>query len=206
MPEVFEQAAAILACWFPGTGAGTAVARLLTGEASPTAGLAVTWPRHPGQIPIAYSARPGGRPEAPGNKYTSKYLDLPNTPQFPFGHGLGYTGFTLAVPTVQPSPTGGVAVTTRITNTGDRIGSARLLAFIRDPVASISRPTLALRAFARIPIDPGETFPFTFLLDRDAFAFPGPDLRPVVEPGTYEVHVGFSADRAGLRSARFTLE
>ena len=104
MPEVFEQAAASLACWFPGTGAGTAVARLLTGEDSPSAGLAVTWPRDAGQIPIAYSARPGGRPEAPGNKYTSKYLDLPNTPQFPFGHGLGYTDFTLTDPTVEAAP------------------------------------------------------------------------------------------------------
>ena len=206
MPEVFEKAAATLACWFPGTGAGTAVARLLTGEDSPSAGLAVTWPRHAGQIPIAYAARPGGRPEAPGNKYTSKYLDLPNTPQFPFGHGLAYTGFTLTDPTVEILGEAGVAVTTRITNTGTRLGSARLLAFIRDPVASVSRPTLALRAFARVPVDPGETFPFRFRLDRDAFAFPGPDLRPVVEPGAYEVHLGFSADPAALRSARFTLE
>ena len=206
MPEVFEQAAAILACWFPGTGAGTAVARLLTGADSPSAGLAVTWPRDAGQIPIAYSARPGGRPEAPGNKYTSKYLDLPNTPQFPFGHGLGYTDFTLTDPTVEALPSGGVAVTTRITNFGTRFGSARLLAFVGDPVASVSRPTLALRAFARVLLDPGASLPFRFHLDRSAFAFPGPDLRPVVEPGAYDIHLGFSADPAGLRSVRITLD
>jgi len=205
MPDVFARSAAVLACWFPGTEAGDAVAAVLTGAENPSAGLAVTWPRHAGQIPIAYSARSGGRPENPTDKYTSKYLDLPNSPQFPFGHGLSYTGFTLTDPTVEATPAG-VAVTTRVTNTGDRAGVARLLLFVRDPVASIARPTLELRAFARLPLDPGETRPFRFSLDRQAFAFLDADLRPTVEPGTFEVLVGLSADPAALRRARVTLD
>jgi beta-glucosidase len=204
MPDVFANAAATLACWFPGTGAGAAVAAILTGARGPSAGLAVTWPRDTGQIPIAYSARSGGRPENPDDKYTSKYLDLPNTPQFPFGHGLSYTRFALTDPTVEIIGTG-VAVTTRITNTGDRVGFARVLLFVRDPVASVARPTLELRAFARVPLDPGETLPFRFRLDRSDFAFPDATLRPTVEPGEFEVHVGFSADPANLRTTRFRL-
>ena len=89
---------------------------------------------------------------------------------------------------------------------GTRFGSARLLAFVGDPVASVSRPTPALRAFARVLLDPGASLPFRFHLDRSAFAFPGPDLRPVVEPGAYDIHLGFSADPAGLRSVRITLD
>ena len=71
---------------------------LLTGATAPSARLPVTWPRDVGQVPIAYSVRSGGRPENPADKYTSKYLDLPNTPQFPFGHGLSYTDFALDRP------------------------------------------------------------------------------------------------------------
>ena len=95
MPEVFARAAAVVACWFPGSEAGHAVAALLTGADCPSAGLPVTWPRDVGQVPIAYSARSGGRPENPADHYTSKYLDLPNAPQFAFGHGLAYTRFSL---------------------------------------------------------------------------------------------------------------
>ena len=83
MPEVFARAAAVVACWFPGSEAGHAVAALLRGTDVPSAGLPVTWPRDVGQVPIAYSARPGGRPENPDDKYTSKYLDLPEHPAVP---------------------------------------------------------------------------------------------------------------------------
>ena len=121
MPEVFAGAAAVVACWFPGSEAGHAVADLLTGATAPSAGLPVTWPRDVGQVPIAYSVRSGGRPENPADKYTSKYLDLPNSPQFPFGHGLRYTAFTLTDPVV--TGTGPVTVETTVTNTGPRPGA-----------------------------------------------------------------------------------
>ena len=100
LPPAADRADALLACWFPGSEAGNAVADLLTGAAAPSAGLPVTWPRDVGQIPITYADRPGGRPEAPANKYTSKYLDVPNAPAFAFGHGLAYTRFTLSDPVV----------------------------------------------------------------------------------------------------------
>ena len=147
MPEVFDAAAAVLACWFPGSDAGDAIAALLTGAEAPSAGLPVTWPRDVGQVPIAYSARTGGRPENPHDHYTSKYLDLPNSPQFPFGHGLTYTRFRTGPPEAEVTPEG-VAVSLDVANTGSRAGVARLLLFIHDPLASIARPTLELRDFA----------------------------------------------------------
>ena len=155
MPEVFERAAAVLACWFPGSEAGHAVAALLTGAASPSAGLAVTWPRDVGQVPIAYSARSGGRPENPDDHYTSKYLDLPNSPQFPFGHGLGYTSFAVGEPRVAVGE--GVEVEASVTNTGPRAGATTLFLFIRDPVASVARPVLELRRFAKVALAAGES-------------------------------------------------
>jgi beta-glucosidase len=204
LPQIFDKAAAVVACWFPGSDAGNAVAALLTGAAAPSAGLAVTWPRHVGQVPIAYSARSGGRPEKPTDKYTSKYLDLPSSPQFPFGHGLAYTGFDLADPVVA-SLAEGVVVSTAVANTGARPGTATVFLFVRDPVASVARPTLELRRFAQVALAPGESRPLRFELDRSDFALLGLDLRPVVEPGEIEVHLGLSAAADALRSTRFVL-
>ena len=204
LPDIFERAAAVLACWFPGSEAGGAIAALLTGAVAPSAALAVTWPRDPGQIPIAYAARPGGRPENPADKYTSKYLDLPNSPQFPFGHGLTYTTFTLTDPLVTVADR--ITVETIAANTGARAGAATAFLFIRDPVASIARPVLELKRFQKVALDAGRSRAVRFELDRADFAFPDAALRPIVEPGRFEIHVGFSADPGSLRSAGLTLD
>ena len=134
MPTVFAKAAAVVACWFPGTEAGHAVADLLRGRINPSAGLSMTWPRHVGQVPIAFSVRSGGRPENPADKYTTKYLDMPNSPEFPFGHGLSYSSFGLTDPAVTVGET--VFIETTVSNDGDRAGATRIFLFIRDPVAS----------------------------------------------------------------------
>ena len=204
MPEVFAKAAAVVACWFPGSEAGHAIAALLTGDADPSAGLAVTWPREVGQVPIAYSVRSGGRPENREDKYTSKYLDVANSPQFTFGHGLTYTSFTLGDPVVSGS--GPYVVEASVTNTGARPGVATVFLFIRDPVASVARPVLELLRFQKAELGPGESRSLRLQLARHDFAFLGPDLRPVVESGTIELHVGFSADPDALRGARLTLD
>ncbi len=203
MPEVFAGAAAVVACWFPGSEAGHAVAALVTGNAAPSAGLPVTWPRDVGQVPIGYAARPGGRPENPRDHYTSKYLDLPNAPQFAFGHGLSYTRFTLEKPEVTVD--GNLVVTkTVVTNAGERAGATTVFLFLRDPVASVAQPTLELRRFERVELAPGERRPLRFELGRDDLAFLDAALRPVVEPGRFEVHVGLSADPAALLGSSFT--
>jgi beta-glucosidase len=204
MPEVFARAAAVVACWFPGSEAGHAVAALLTGAASPSAGLAVTWPRDVGQVPIGYSVRSGGRPENPRDHYTSRYLDLPNAPQFPFGHGLGYTRFRVGVPAVEVGAR--IEVEAPVANAGGREGEATVFLFVRDPVASVARPVLELKGFAKVALGPGEERSVRFTLERGDLAFPGAGLEPVVEPGRFEVHVGLSADPAELRSASFVLE
>ena len=91
-----ERADAVLATWFLGIEAGNAIADVLTGGFNPTGRLPVTWPRSVGQIPLFYAAPDSGRPFNADDHYTSKYIDQPNDPLFPFGHGLSYTDFELA--------------------------------------------------------------------------------------------------------------
>ena len=95
LPWLFERADAVLASWFLGGEAGNAIADVLTGRFNPTGKLPVTWPRHGGQVPIFYAQRPSGRPARAGERLSSSYLDVPVTPQFPFGHGFSYGSYTL---------------------------------------------------------------------------------------------------------------
>ena len=207
-PWLFAAAQAVLATWFLGSEAGHAVADILTGAVAPTGRLAVSWPRSIGQIPIFHAERPTGRPANPNDHFTSKYLDVSNDPQFPFGHGLSYTTFDYANLRATPSPLvqGAVLhIAVDVTNTGTRTGEETVLVFLHDCIATIAQPVLAFKASAKITLGPGETGTVSLTLPPDAFSFLGADLVPVTEPGAFEILVGQRADRAHLLSTRVTL-
>ena len=102
VPWLVEQADAVLAAWFLGSEAGNAIADVLTGAVSPSGRTPMSWPRAMGQIPIFFGERPGGRPADANYQFTSRYLDVPNEPLFPFGHGLTYGRFSLSNLRVTP--------------------------------------------------------------------------------------------------------
>jgi beta-glucosidase len=96
IPWIAEHVPAVVMAWHGGTEAGNAAADVLFGDVNPGGKLPVTFPRSVGQVPLYYAHKSTGRPPDPDQKYTSKYLDVPVTPQFPFGHGLSYTTFALS--------------------------------------------------------------------------------------------------------------
>src|SRR6201986_4805572 len=115
-----DNAPALLEAWFPGTEGGNAVADVLFGKVNPGGKLPMSFPRDVGQIPISYNELPTGRPADPANKYTSQYLDVPNTPQYEFGYGLSYTTFKLSnlhLSTGRLSASGSLTVRADIKNT-----------------------------------------------------------------------------------------
>ncbi|WP_137389001.1 glycoside hydrolase family 3 N-terminal domain-containing protein [Rhodoligotrophos defluvii] len=202
--SIVERADAVLATWWLGTEAGHAIADVLTGKHNPSGRLSVTWPREVGQVPIFYGERPSGRPANPADHYTSKYLDVPVEPLFPFGHGLSYGRFTLqnlrATPPALPRD-GEILVEVDVVNEGTTDGEETVFLFIHDPVASVARPLMELKRFAKARPKPGATKTVRFSLPVAELAFPGLDLKPVVEPGVFEVLVGTSADRQKLLRA-----
>ncbi|MGO4870795.1 MAG: glycoside hydrolase family 3 N-terminal domain-containing protein [Roseiarcus sp.] len=201
VPWLFERAGAVLAAWFLGSEAGHAVADVLTGKFNPTGKLPVTWPRHVGQAPIFYGQRPSGRPTKAGDRYTSSYLDLPAAPQFPFGHGLSYSRFTLHDLRCSPSRVKAgesVEISVSVANVGGVDGEATLFLFVRDLVASIARPVLELKGVRKIVLPAEERGQAMWLLPVETLAFIGPNCDRVLEPGRFEVHVGQSADSVEL--------
>lgn len=188
-----EHAPAILIAWFPGIEAGPALADVLFGDHDPSGRLPVTFPRALGQVPISYDHKNTGRPPQADEKYTSKYLDVPWTPLYPFGYGLSYTTFRYRDLKLEPprvGPADSVHVKFTVANTGERAGDEVVQLYLRDDVASVTRPVKELKRFQRIHLDAGESRELVFTLEPRDLSYYGPDLKPMVEPGTFTVFVG----------------
>jgi beta-glucosidase len=195
IPWAAEHVPAILESWFLGIETGPALANVLFGDVSPSGKLPATFPRAVGQIPLYYNHKNTGRPTGP-DKYTSKYVDLPVTPLFPFGHGLSYTTFgysdlRLSTPSITPAGTLRVSVT--VTNTGTREGAEVVQLYVHDEVASVTRPVRALAGFRRVALKPGEARTVDFQLTSKELGLYNQSMKFVVEPGKFRVFVGGSS-------------
>lgn len=202
---VLERATAVLYAWQPGTLGGPALVDLLFGDEAPSGRLPMTFPRAVGQIPIYHSHRSTGRPPRetfrgipPGTPldpvgYETSYLDLDVSPELPFGFGLSYTTFGYADLRLSPprAPAGAsIEVGVTVTNQGGFAADEVVQIYVRDRVASVTRPVRELKAFRRVHLAPGEARRVTVELGPHAFALAEPDGRWVVEPGAFQIFVG----------------
>ena len=190
---IVDNVPAILESWMGGTQSGNAIADVLFGDVNPGGKLPVTFPRSVGQVPIYYNHMNTGRPPEPENRYTSKYYDTPWTPLFPFGYGLSYTTFKLSnlqlsAPRITSADR--LTVSVDVENTGTRAGDEVVQLYVRDVVATMTRPVKELKGFQRVTLQPGEKRRVDFTLTREHLSFWNRDLRFVVEPGEFRVMVG----------------
>jgi beta-glucosidase len=198
----------VLAAWFLGSEAGNSIVDIIMGRVSPSGRTPVTWARSLGQIPLFYAARPSGRPANPKDTYTSKYLDSPNEPLFPFGHGLTYGQFALSNLAVSPdSVTEHDTITVRVdvSNQGPMMAEETVFLFSHDKLASVARPLLELKGFGKIRLEPGRSGTVMLSIKAHELRFLGLDLEPVFEPGEVEILVGPCADRSRLLAATIHL-
>ena len=203
IPWLDQHIPAILETWYLGTEMGYAVADVIFGDYNPGGKLPVTFPRATGQIPLYYNHKNTGRPSGEkGN--TSKYLDVPWTPLYPFGHGLSYTTFTYSTPQLSRRSmraTDTLVIQMVVTNTGQRAGDEVVQLYLRDDVASVTRPVKELRGFRRVTLRPREHVTVTFTLGADDLAFYDRRMNRVVEPGSFTVFVGGGSSE--VKEARF---
>jgi len=212
LASIAHLAHAILYAWHPGCMGGPAVVDVLTGAFNPCGKLPISLPRVTGQVPIYYAHRNTGRPATPesfthiddipheadqvsiGN--TSFHLDVWYEPLFAFGHGLSYTRYryaNLRLSTDRVPFGGSVTVSVDVDNVGARAGTEIVQLYLRDPVASRTRPVRELKAFRRVHLEPGERHTVAFELAMSDLAFTGRDMRTTTEPGRFEVWVGRDA-------------
>ena len=191
-----KNAPAILACWFLGSETGNAVADVLFGDVDPSAKLSASFPNFSGQEPYFYDHRPTGRPapDEGDQAYKARYRETKNEAMYPFGHGLSYTEFALSDLKVDASLAwdGSLTASALITNTGKRAGTEVAQLYIRDVVASRTRPVRELKGFERVTLAPGEAKRVTFTLKRQDLQFWG-DKGWTVEPGRFDLWIGASS-------------
>ncbi len=192
IPWAAAHVSAILHTWFLGTEGGNAIADVLLGVVSPSGRLPVTMPRATGQVPIAYDQLPTGRPGKREDKFTSKYLDVPIGPLYPFGFGLSYTEFEYggwAVSASQVRADGKITVSAEVRNVGDRPGDEVAQLYLSRAVSQVSQPVRQLKGFARIALAPGERKRVEFVLtSRELESWIDDGWR--VEPGELRAWIG----------------
>ncbi len=195
VPELVEQADALVHSFFPGIEGGHALADVLFGDYNPGGSQPITWPRSVGQLPIQHYDRPNGRPNIPERgDYKARWIDEEDTPLFPFGHGLSYSRFTLTDLQVPDAvlKDGNATIQVRLTNVSDRDGDATPQLYIRPRVSSTVSAT-RLQGYRRVHLRAGESTVVEFTVPASRLAIYDPDDKLVVEPGAYQVQVGLSA-------------
>jgi beta-glucosidase len=210
---------AIVYAWHPGTMGGPAIADLLSGDAVPSGKLTITFPRTVGQVPIYYAHLPTGRPASekelgiplgdPVNPvgYTSKYVDVDFTPEYPFGYGLSYTTFqysNLRVSGPALHAGGSLTVSADITNTGTREADEIVQFYVHQVAASVSRPVRELKGMRRLHLKAGEKVGVQFSVTAPDLAFYNQRMQLVTEPGNVQVWI--APDSARGLQGKFALE
>lgn len=201
LPYVAECTSAVVQAWHLGVEAGNAIADILFGDVNPSAKLTVTFPYASGQCPMYYAhintGRPGGR-----SKFTSKYLDAPVEPLYPFGYGLSYTTYKYSDLMVKVNAETVTAAIT-VENTGDRTGEEIVQCYFRDLVAQRVRPVKQLVDFAKITLQPGEKRTVSFTIPYNKLGYYDSTMNYMIEPGEFDLFVGGSS--VDCLRARFVL-
>ncbi len=198
----------IVYTWWLGSEAGNAIADVLFGDYNPSGKLPMTFPREEGQIPIYYNHFNTGRPSVNEDKiYKSAYIDLPNSPKFPFGYGLSYTSFAysdlkLSKQKMKSNET--IEVSFTLTNTGKFIGEEVVQLYLRDKVGSVVRPIVELKDFNKIKLEVGETKTIKFSIDNQKLSFYNEKLVFDSEIGDFDIMIGSSSTDIRLKG-RFEL-
>ena len=190
---IAENIPAVLETWFLGDQSGNAVADVLFGDYNPSGKLPVTFPRSVGQIPIFYNHMNTGRPAKPNDRFTSKYLDSPATPLFPFGYGLSYTTFiykNIRLDKSEISSDDSLTASIDVTNSGNVKGEEVVQLYIHDRIRSVTPPVKELKGFQKILLNPGETKTIKFIITPAMLTFLDKNLKPVIEPGIFDIMIG----------------
>ncbi|MFC0261623.1 beta-glucosidase BglX [Fontibacter flavus] len=191
-----ENIPSILNVWFAGSEAGDAISDVLFGDVNPSGKLPATFPQNVGQVPIYYNQKNTGRPLPEGEwfqKFRSNYLDVSNDPLYPFGFGLSYTEFNYSNLQISSNSLKGdqsLIISIEISNDGKYDGAEVVQLYIRDLVASITRPVKELKAFEKLFLKSGEKKKVEFELKQKDLMFYDQDAKFVWEPGEFEIMVG----------------
>lgn len=196
LKDVSSEADAILQCWFPGIEGGNGIADLLYGEANPSARCSMSFPYTVGQCPIYYNELSSGRPaktSTHSTRFTARYIDIPNSPQYCFGYGLSYSNFTYENLTLDAETLTSSSIlhaSVELCNDSEVAGSETVQLYIRDLVGSVARPVKELKGIKHVFLNPHEKQTVTFDIKEADLRFVRADMSLGSEPGEFHLFIG----------------
>ncbi len=194
MNSWIDKVPAIIDIWYPGDEGGNAVADVLFGDYNPAGRLPITFPVHEGQLPLYYNHKPTGRGD--------DYQNLTGKPLFPFGYGLSYSTFgysDLSVDAKEITAKGNATFKFKVTNNGNYDGDEVVQLYIRDLIASVTRPVMELKGFQRIHVKQGETKEVQFTITPEMLTMLDENMNRIVEPGEFRIMIGAASNDIRLK-------
>ncbi|MEM9649066.1 MAG: glycoside hydrolase family 3 C-terminal domain-containing protein, partial [Bacteroidota bacterium] len=194
MTNWIKKIPAILDVWYPGDEGGHAVADVLFGDYNPAGRLPISFPLDEAQLPLYYNHKPTGRGD--------DYRDLSGKPLFPFGYGLSYSSFDysdLDMDSNDIKADESVTLRFKLTNTGNHEGDEVVQLYIRDLIASVTRPVMELKGFQRVHLKKGESKEVEFTITPELLTMLDKDMNSIVEPGNFRIMIGASSNDIRLR-------
>ncbi|WNS41398.1 beta-glucosidase BglX [Paenibacillus sp. MMS20-IR301] len=209
LTDIKDKVDAILECWFPGTEGGHAIADLLTGAVNPSGRLTMSFPYAAGQVPVYYNSFNTGRPSKTSThslRFTSRYLDCPNEPLYPFGYGLSYhtaeySHLRLSSTVLRPGEV--IEAEIEVQNTSGTSGDEVVQLYIRDLVGSVVRPVKELRDFRKLHLQAGEQRKISFSITEEQLKFHTKDMKYAAEEGNFELYIGNQSDNCLMAAFSF---
>lgn len=201
---------AVLEAWFPGTEGAHAVANILFGRKNPSGRLSMSFPYAVGQVPIYYNAFQTGRPAGQSghsSRFTSRYLDCPNAPLYPFGYGLSYHESTyqnLTLDRTVMKKGEMIEASIEVQNLSQIAGTETVQMYIRDMTGSVVRPIKELKGFQKVELKAGETKKICFSVTEELLKFYTKDMQYEAEPGRFQIMIGKNSVQT--ECAEFVLE
>lgn len=197
-----DKAGAILQSFYAGMEGGTALARLLFGDAAPSGRLPFTVASDASDYPVF---------DRDADAITYDYLHgyalfdaQQGEPRYAFGHGLSYTQFGYRALSARLMGDE-ILVSVAISNTGSVPGCEVVQCYVGYPGGVAPRPQHSLKAFSRIDLAPGETRIVEMRIPVESLRYRDPATHTwALEPGSYRISVG-SSSRALHLEARIQL-
>ncbi len=195
--RISEKSKAVIMAWRPGTMGAEGIVDLVYGMINPSGKLAVSIPWCVGQVPISYWDIKTGHvltEDNLENRFTSRYMDIPNTPLYPFGFGLSYTGFDISDVEVRMGQDKRVHVHCNVSNTGKVTGAEVVQCYYETLQTSVVRPKKELVRFQKVFLDLGEAKSVDFSIDSEEFSYFDKNMEIVSSGMQLRISVGNSSD------------